>query len=60
MSEHQEVGQGPKTAAERKATMDLGQVPGKALAGGVVQPPAPLENIGGKAAGTQGYKSFDH
>lgn len=55
----QEVGQGEKTAAERKASMNVEKAPGKTLAGGVVQPPAPLENIGGKAAGTQGYKSFD-
>lgn len=53
-----QVGQGEASAAERKASMNVESAPSKELMPGI-KPVNPPSDIGGQAAGTKGYKSFD-
>lgn len=53
------VGQGENSAADRKASMTVEKAPSKSLTPGIVPPVSPAHDIGGKAAGTLGFKSFD-
>lgn len=57
-----QVGQGENSESDRKASMNVEKAPGKNLKGGTV-PVSQGEsygNVGSKATGNLGYKSFDH
>lgn len=55
----EQVGQGEKGPSDRCASMNVEKAPGKNLNGGTIKPNPTSENVGGKASGSMGYKSFD-